>query len=401
MPSKQTAADIVVIGAGIHGASVAYNLATRLSGAEIVVLDRAERGGGATAASAAMLMHQTDDESITRLARLSIERYRELANTLRVDIGLHQTGSILFSTSDKGGKRLVALAEFQRSLGVETDVIDGSEVEVLTGGVVSGDGIAAATYCPSDGYVAARAVVDGYLDFAERRGATVRPNTAAVELMLDNQQVVGVKLDSGEVIDTDCVVNCAGARAREVGLWAGIDLPIKRSHRNMLLLKVDEPGRRRVPIVEDVDSGWYFRRHPDGVLMGVGPTNWLDEDQASLDATYDSQYEAVAAEYLEARAPSLAPLATVETWAGSRPMLDPVVVRHREGADGHPIVGGVAGTTGLYLSCAWGAFGVTLAPIGGELAAQAVCGEKPTVDTAPLSWARFSAKQRLRLDEAA
>lgn len=395
MSSSESAADIVVVGAGIHGASVAYNLAKRLDDAEIVVLDSAQGGAGATAASAAMLMHQTDDESITKLAHLSIARYRDLAQSLDVDIGLRQTGSILFSTTTEMSRRLVALAEYQQSLGIETRVIDGSEVEKLTGSVVLGADIVAATYCASDGYVAAPAVVKGYLHSAQGMGATFRPDTPAVGLTLEDRHVTGVQLSSGEIITTTCVVNCAGARAREVGLWAGIDLPILRSHRNMLLLKATSASHSTVPIVEDVDSGWYFRQHPEGVLMGVGPTDWLDEAHASSDATYHSRYEADAAAYLEKRAPSLAPLATVRTWAGSRPMLDPVALRVREGVDGHPIVGGVSEAPGLYLSCAWGAFGVTLAPIGGELAAQAVCGEKPTVDPAPFAWARFTANTQL------
>ncbi len=387
-----TAADIVVIGAGIHGASVAYNLARRLPDAHVVVLDRANAAAGATAASAAMLMHQTDDKDTTRLAHLSIDRYRSLAETLRVDIGLQQTGSILFSTTTQTSERLVELAEYQQSLGVATKVIDGSEAEALSDGLLSRTGIVTATYCESDGYVIAPAVVRGYLDYATSHGMTFRQHTAACGLVIENGHVAGVQLAGDEIIDTSCVVNCAGSRAREVGLWADVELPIKRSHRNMLLLKASKPNHQTFPIIEDVDTGWYFRQHPEGVLMGVGPTNWLDDDRASCDATYDPSYEDAATDYLGERAPSLLPFSKIRTWAGSRPMLDPVVVRVREGVDGHPIVGGVAEVGGFYLSCAWGAFGVTLAPIGGELAAQAVCGQKPTVDVAPFSWARFTAR---------
>lgn len=380
-----------MIGAGIHGASVAYNLVRRLPDAQIVVLDRATAGGGATAASAAMLMHQTDDEDITRLAHLSIDRYRTLAETLHTDIGLRQTGSILFSTTATTSKRLADLAEFQQSLGIATTVVDGTEAEALSGGLLSRKGIVTATYCESDGYVIAPAVVQGYLDYATDHGTVFRPHTAACGLVIEDEHVAGVVVEGNEVIETSCVVNCAGSRAREVGLWAGVELPIKRSHRNMLLLKASTPNHNTIPIIEDVDSGWYFRQHPEGVLMGVGPTNWLDEDRASFDATYDPSYEDAATDYLGERAPSLLPFSKIRTWAGSRPMLDPVVVRVREGLDGHPIVGGVAEVGGFYLSCAWGAFGVTLAPIGGELAAQAICGQKPTVDVAPFSWARFTA----------
>lgn len=396
MSTLETSADIVVIGAGIHGASVAYNLSQRLHDAHIVVLDRADAGGGATSASAAMLMHQTDDEDITRLAHLSINRYRALAKSLQVDIGLRQTGSILFSTTETTSKRLVELADYQQSLGIETIVVDGGEAETLSSGLLSGTGIVTATYCESDGYVIAPAVVEGYLKYATCHGTTLRSYTAACGMVVEDGNIAGVRLDSGELIKTGCVVNCAGSRAPEVGLWAGIELPIKRSHRNMLLLETSKPHHHLIPIIEDVDTGWYFRQHPKGVLMGVGPTNWLDDDRASFDATYDPSYEGAAIDYLRERAPSLLPFTKLHAWAGSRPMLDPVVVRLREGVDGHPIVGGVSDVGGFYLSCAWGAFGVTLAPIGGELAAQAICGEKPTVDVAPFSWARFTARDTAR-----
>ncbi|HEY3946544.1 MAG TPA: FAD-dependent oxidoreductase [Solirubrobacteraceae bacterium] len=394
--SGETKADIVVIGAGIHGASVVHSLSRRLPDAQIVVIDLGDAGMGATAASAAMLMHQTDDEDLTRLAQLSIERYASWADSGDLKIHFNLTGSILFSTTATASKRLQDHIRYQQALGIPTTEIDGDTVEALTKGLISRSGILAASYCESDGYVVAREVVDGFLGYAIDRGATFRPRAAASNIVVEDGQVAGVVLENGDTLTTNCVVNCAGAKAREIGQWAGIELPIKRSHRNMLLLKAARAPLDAFPIVEDLDSGWYFRQHPEGVLMGVGPTNWLDDDDAKLDATYNPQYEEAAIEYLSERAPSLLPFSAIRTWAGSRPMLDPVMLKVREGTDGHPIVGGVADVGGLYLSCAWGAFGVTLAPIGGELAAQAICGEKPTVDMAPFSWARFASDRTTR-----
>jgi sarcosine oxidase subunit beta len=383
-------ADIVIIGAGIHGASVAYNLALRIPDTKVVVIDSANAAAtGATAASAAMVMHQTDDEEVTKLAHLSIQRYASLHEELGVDIGYHRTGSILFSTQRAASQRLTSLAEYQQQLGIDTRVIDGAEAAKLSGGFLDGRDIVTATYCAADGYVLAPLVVRGYLDYAQSRGTTFLPSTTASGIKLRDGRVVGVCVGPREMIATECVINCAGSRARDVGKWIGIDLPIKRSHRNMLLLERTAPYHAGFPIIEDVDTEWYFRAHREGVLMGVGPTSWLNDDHAESEPPYDPAYEDAAAEYLRKRVPSLLPLKKVRGWAGSRPMLDPGITGLREDPDGLPIVGGVAQVGGYYHSCAWGAFGVTLGPIGGELTAQVVCGEKPTVDLAPFGWERF------------
>jgi sarcosine oxidase, subunit beta len=385
-------ADIVIIGAGIQGASVAYHLSSLAGDARVVVVERAAQAGtGATAASAAMVMHQTGDEQITRLAKLSLSRYSSLSDALGVDIGFQETGSILFSADAALSARLADLAAFQQRLGIPTESISANDIRRLTNDLIHSNDMLVASYCSTDGYVDPETVVAGYLDNAKSSGVELRLHTQASGIVMRGESVAGVQLENGDVLSTPCVINCAGSEARRVGGWVGIELPITSSRRNMMVLEAPPgPGDLPFPIVEDFDTEWYFRKHPRGILMGIGPTEVVPDTEGVSQPAYNPVHEGDVVAYLETHAPSLLPLRQILSWAGDRPMIDGAIEGTRGGVDALPILGGVAGLDGYFHSCGWGAFGVTLAPIGGELTAQAVCGERPTVDLAPFAWERFA-----------
>jgi sarcosine oxidase, subunit beta len=383
-------ADVVVIGAGIQGASAAYQLCLRDTG-RVLVLEQGMPGRGATAASAAMIMHQTGSAFTTELAQRSLCRYDGLHDELGVDIGLTRTGSVLFSASAVGRDRLAAVADHQRSLGIVTETLSEEHLHKQSGGLLAAGAGLTGIHCPADGYVDAQAVVDGYLSAAQRHGAEVRERARVATIALDGDRVVGVETDDGSMIATECVVNCAGPWAREIGAQIGVALPIRRNQRNMIILKRHGASTTEIfPILEDFDHEWYFRHHDTGVLLGIGPTSWVVDGTIAGDPIYDAQYEPATQEYLTRYAPSLLPVTKLEQWAGHRPMIDPAMQTADGTPDDLPIIGGVPGLAGYFQSCGWGAFGVTLAPVGGELIAQMICQETPAVDVTPVRWERFS-----------
>lgn len=390
------AADFVIVGAGIQGASAAYHVARRQKG-RVLVVEEDRPAGGATAASASMVMHQTGDPHLTDLALRSFEHYRRFATELEANIEFQTTGSILFASSEAGAKTLADIASDQQRVCIPTELLSAADIRDHTSGLVDNEEIVRGMFCPLDGYINPALAVDAYLAGARRFGAEIRLHVRATSITLSNNRVVAVNTDQDGEIATDCVINCAGNWARDVGAWAGVDLPLQSNRRNVLVLKPHRVLPRRFPIVEDHEHGWYVRHHPDGVLLGIGPTRWISDANRERTPPYDPCYHEQTEHYVRSCSPYLYPLDIVERRAGDRPMIHPDVRTPAGTPDDLPIVGAVPTVAGYFHSCGWGAFGITLGPIGGELIAQVVCGETPEVDLARYEWSRFADQLPLKV----
>ncbi len=389
-------ADFVIIGAGIQGASAAYHIAKRRNG-RVVVIEKDRPATGATAASASMVMHQTGNPRLTDLALRAFDSYRLLTDELDTDIEFHTTGSILFASSASGAQKLEEIALYQRQAGIPTEILTADEIRGKTNGLIENESIVLGIYCALDGYINPEKAVEGYLAAARQFGAEVRPHVRATGLSLSDGRIVGVNTERDGEIATDCVINCAGNWASDVGAWARVELPLQSNRRNVLILKPHRMLPGRFPIVEDYEDGWYVRHHADGVLLGVGPTKWIADSEREQSPAYDPIFEDQTKQFVDTYAPYLSPLQIVGSRAGDRPMIH-ADIRTVDGIpDELPIIGGVPNTAGYFHSCGWGAFGITLGPVGGELIAQVVCGEQPAVDLAPYEWTRFASQLPLKL----
>lgn len=389
-PLERTA-DVVVIGSGIQGASVAYHLAQ--SGVrDVVVVESYKKGGGSTEASAAMVMHQTGVEATSHLAKLSIAKYDQFQSELGIDVGYRVSGSIVFATTPAGAEDLQRRVAMQNRLGIPSELLSAEQIAARAGHLIRAEGILGGSACDADGYVDAKRVVDAYLDRAGELGASLHQFTPATAILTDRERVVGIRVGDGHSISTPIVVNCAGAWARDVGRMAGVSLPIRNNKRNIVV--VAARNTEAYPIMEHSEGEWYFKPHFNQVLIGIGPTRWVDD----ADRIYPADFDHVAIQqtnsYLIARAPSLYPARVLDRWAGYRPMIDPTLrtVDNPDRPDELPILGPVPGLLGYYNCCAWGAFGVTLGPIGGEILARLVVGEPPPIDLDKFTANRFAGR---------
>ena len=141
--------------------------------------------------------------------------------------------------------------------------------------------------------------------------------------------------------------------------------------------------------MEHLEEGWYFRpfrKFINLVLVGVAPSKWIENQDRKSHPSFDSGGVSAAKEYIRTQLPSLNPFLFVNGRSGYRPLLEVSV------SDGLPIVGESKTLKGYFASTAWGEWGITLGPIGGELISQLVLGKKTTVDTKPFSPSRFGHK---------
>ncbi len=374
-------ADVVIIGAGIIGPSTSYYLAKN-GVKNVVILDTYSAGGMATNASAAMIMHQTGVEETTKLAKLSINKYKNFKEEVGADIEFKRNGSIIYSTTNLGKDLLQKQAVMQNRCDVLTKIIDSSFIEKKSKGLISGNGLKSGIYAPEDAYINASFAVNAYLSRAKEKGLRIQEQTKVTKIVIDKNKVSAVETEKGERIYTDTVINCAGVYAEDIASTIGIKIPIKASKKCLGIIKNAE--YKYFPIMEDYDSGWYFRPHSKGILVGFGMGKWIEDDHREEFPKFELQKMKELRSYLKHLAPQLMPAELLSGWAGYRPMIDP------QYKDALPIIGAVDGIKGYFNNCGYGEFGITLAPIGGELISQIIMNQPNSVDIKPFLLSRFN-----------
>lgn len=375
----QQSADVVIIGAGVIGASTAYHLAQQ-GVTDVVIVEMGQPGSGSTSKSASMLSLQfSADELGARLAQRAYAAYMQFEQEIGVPIDFRRTGWLSVATAE-AAPALLAGSAMLRSLGIASEVLDPAEI-ARRYPLLHTDDLAVGVFGPDDGPFDPHMILWGYLRRARELGSRLLAGVRATELAVQGGRVTGVHTDQG-FIAAGMVINAAGPWAAEVAGWAGIDLPLRNRARTILVTGPLPAVPRNHPFVEDMATEWYFRPEGDGVLMGMGqepvPSGSLEHpatDPALVDAMIDVAVQ---------RVPVLASASLLTTWTGVRPLTP----------DGRPILGAVPGIDGLLLNCGWGGVGIILAPVAGQLLAGVFTqGQAAMFDIAPFRIERFTASK--------
>lgn len=377
----QTSYQAIIIGAGIIGASTAYHL-SKAGLKNVVVVDTYQSAGLATKASAAMVMHQTGDETTTLLAKLSIKKYEQFYDEIGVDIGFHRTGSMLISSTKEGKEKLTQMTAMQNRLSVPTEMLTGKQVTKASG-IIQSDRVICGSYVQADGYINAVLATRGYLKRAKELGVDCLENTQVVNLIRNQNKIIGIETKNKGKIYADLVINCAGMYASDVGKMIDINIPIKSSKKNMIIIKTKNQLKENLSIIEDYDHAWYLKPHEDVLMVGLGFGEWTEDNDREITPAFDESKITQLEAYLSEFAPQLVPFKIVKKWVGYRPMINPKY------HDVLPILGYTDGIEGYFNNCGWGEFGVTHGAIAGELAAQIITNKKTVIDTSPFLLSRF------------
>lgn len=263
----ERSASVVIIGAGIVGASIAYHLAAR-GCTDVVVLEReAAEVTGSSARSLAGVRHQFSDPLNIRLSLYSAARIRHFAEEIGADSGFRQVGYLLLVDDPRtweGFQRDVAL---QRSLGARVEVLTPAEAARFVPGTRTAD-LVGATFGPDDGYCDPYAIATGYLARARERGVRLLRATPATGLTLAGGRAVAVETPAGP-IGCEVVVNAAGCWAGEVGALAGLAIPVRPYRRCVYMTAPLAAIPGEVPLSIDVGSGFYLRKAGPSVVFGM------------------------------------------------------------------------------------------------------------------------------------
>jgi len=364
-------ADVVIIGAGIQGLSAAYHLAKR-GITDVVVVEKDFIGAGSSGRSASMIMLQMDGETKIKLCQYCMDRYLEFEDELGADPEYDPIGTLLLVDASVA-EHARQQAELRQRLGAETRILAPDEINDYAP-LVNVEDLILGVWGEKDGSVEAQSIMLGYRDGARRLGVQVKQGVSSTGIVVDGDRVVGVETTEGR-IDTSVVVNAAGADARKVAAWVGVDLPIDNRTRSIYVTAPFPKVADGHPFTYDVARAWYYRKEGPGVLIGMG----VEKDRGVIDSINTHLLTDVIDVAMH-RVPALAEARIQSGWTGIRPLTP----------DSLPILGPVDGLDGYLNDCGWGGEGVMLAPVGGQLIAELVAdGETSTFPLGPFLAGRF------------
>jgi sarcosine oxidase, subunit beta len=346
-------ADVVVIGAGVVGASVAFHLAER--GVETLVLDREGPATGSTARSGALIRAHYPTSLEASLAWESLTRYFEpWGERVGGGCGFTRTG-FAYLVGEKNVDALRHNVALQKGVGVETGIVGPDELRELDPALRT-TGVTLAAYEPRGGYADPVATAVGFLRGAEKRGARFEQRRATA-LLASGDHIRGVQTEDGPV-ESDAVVLAAGAWSVPLAEGVGLDLPIQPARVRVVLFERPYALPTHLTLI-DTTEGFYARPAAEQTTL-VGSRDsleWLDNP----DAPTPEPDGALVEEALRKLALRLPALADAPYRSGRSGILDMT-------PDGRPLLG-PAGPEGLYLAVGWSGTGFKKAPaVGAELA---------------------------------
>ncbi len=342
----------VVIGAGIMGLAVAYNLA-RFGVDRVVVVDSGYLCGGASGRNGGGIRAQWSSATNIRLMRRSIEICEAFATKMRINVWFRKSGYLFIARDDDRAAQLADSTELQRAHGLPTRMLDASDVRGLAPELDTSS-IVAASYNPDDGVVFPWPFVWGYARECARLGVDIHTHTRVTELETEGGRISGVVTDRG-FIRTPKVICAAGAWSPEITRTVGVELP---SHPHRHEICATEPLKPFLkPFVGDLATGLYFSQSMRGEIVG-GISNAAVPE--GLDSKSSLRFLALYARSLTNALPILGSVRVLRQWSGCYDITP----------DGNPLVGPVDEIPGLILTSGFMGHGFMMAPIMGELLAR-------------------------------
>ncbi|MFB0534751.1 MAG: NAD(P)/FAD-dependent oxidoreductase [Anaerolineae bacterium] len=367
----KSTAEVVIVGGGIQGISLAYHLARR-GLTDVCLLEMKTLGSGSSGRSAAIIGHAFPSENCLPLVRLSFAALMRFQDELDADPGYEPIGCLLLAGA-QGAPDLRRRHALLQSKGIDSHLVDRETISRLTPGL-NLEGIEIGQYDPRGGVIDPHSIMMAYTQHARRLGVEFAEGVKATGLQIKGDRVMGVHTTAG-FIATHRVVNAAGFRAREVGAWTGMDLPITNLKRHIFVSGPIPTYSRSIPFTYEVEVAWYMRREGPGLLIGMGAVE-SDEEDPQVDWSFLD----VVAEHSMHRAPALAEAEVKSGWAGLRPITP----------DDDPILGEASHLRDFFNDCGWGGHGIMHAPAAGIVLAEwIVDGKASSVDIGRFRAERF------------
>ncbi|MBB5158615.1 NAD(P)/FAD-dependent oxidoreductase [Saccharopolyspora phatthalungensis] len=377
---------VVIIGGGIVGASIAYNLSIR-GYRDVTVIERNLVGEGATARATGGIRHQFSARVNIELVQRSMPFWTEFEERTGSRLQFRRHGYLFLISDPAVFGTFRANAELQKSLGVQVEILDPAHVSGVFPGIRTDD-LVGATYTPGDGSASPADAVAGYLRAARANGTNVHQQSHFIGLRTDRYGAVQAVQTSDGIVEAEQVIIAAGPQSRTVGRQCGVDIPVFPHSRQAFTTAPIEALNGSMPLTVDMATGAYVHPEANGATAVIGGN---DRDVPSSEvAQVDWSRVSGLAEALSNRFPVLENLEIVRGWAGLREMTP----------DDHAIVGPVDAVPGLWVAAGFSGHGFMQSPAVGEALAQWLLDGSPDLDLDPLRLERFGGRTAAALETA-
>jgi len=368
-------ASVVIIGGGIVGTSIAFNLA-KMGVKDISIFEKSYISSGSTGRCGGGIRQQWTSPMNVRLAMRSVEIFRNFKRDVGMDIEYYQGGYLLLANTDE------EVIDFENNVKMQRD--EGLDVEILTPRqiverfpFINVEDVKMGTWCPTDGHANPQIANIAYAFALKRMGVDVNTHTTVEDIYVQNNQIIGVQTSKG-YLKTNVVVNAAGGFSREVGVMGGVEIPT-HSERHQILV-TEGVNHILDPMVISFHNNYYVRQTMHGSLvMGQSDKNPVQ----GIDLGHTIEFLEEMAPKMVHDFPFMKHLHIVRQWSGA----------YNVSPDAQPIIGESRDVSRYLFAVGFSGHGFMLAPAVGEAVAEMIVyGSSKTVDISNLSIERFKKK---------
>ncbi|MBN2300383.1 MAG: FAD-binding oxidoreductase [Acholeplasmataceae bacterium] len=366
-------ADILIVGAGISGVAVAYNLAKK-GVKNIYVIDKGYFANGATGRCGAGIRQQWGTEINCRLAKKSIEFFENAKKTLDYpgDLEFKQEGYLILAITNEEHEQFKKNVVLQNKLGIPSKQLTKDEALKIVPHL-NPNSFLSATFCKTDGHLNPFKMTEAYYLAAKKLGVKFSFYEEVLKIHTKNNKIVEV-ITSKDTYQTQIVVNTAGGYAKEIGNLAGVDIPVYSENHEILATEPVE--KMQGPMVMSFAKNIYCQQVPHGAFL-MGRSNPYAEQNHDVESSW--QFLDAMSKTVVDILPIVGNLRVVRQWGGSYNM----------SPDRQPIISDTDQLEGFYMACGFSGHGFMFAPMTGLLLTQMILNEKTDIEMSSLHLGRF------------
>ncbi len=368
-------ADVVIIGGGVNGCSLAYKLSKK--GVSVVVVEKNYLSSGATGACGAGIRQQWSTRENAALAIQSVKMFEGLSRELGQDIEFRQGGYLIAVHDEKEMNQAEKNVAMQRSLGLKVDILKPEEItNVVPILNIQGMKAIGATFCPTDGHANPFRTTFAYADAARNLGAEINTHTTVMNLKTSKKAIRTVMTDKG-TIQTDVVVNAAGIDSKAIAEMVNIKLPLTPFRKEIMATERLQPLFEAMVI--SFKDGIYFSQQKEGQIVGGIP---IPEEKGGYKTMPTFAFLHHMARTLTRYAPVLKQINLLRHWTGFYDVTP----------DARPILGEIKEIKGFVQCNGFSGHGFMISPMVSQLLTDLIAEGKTSEVLESLNLERFKGK---------
>jgi 4-methylaminobutanoate oxidase (formaldehyde-forming) len=378
---------VVVVGGGVAGSSIAYHLA-RIGIDDVLLLERAKIASGTSWHAAGLVARVRGSHPMTELADYGVDVYRGLADETGIDVHFRLTGSLTLAENEGRVQELRYTAAIARHHGTEARLLAPDEVPEVWP-LASPDGLVGALLQPGDGTVNPGHAALGLAKGAHDRGVAIREGISVTGILTSGRTVVGVHTDRGDV-EAETVILACGLWTRDLAATVGVPVALYAAEHVHVSTDPIEGVHDLLPLMRGLDGYFYARHHAGGLMIGAfepdgrpRPTDSIPEDRAFGEFGPDWEHFAPVRANAERRIPALRD-ANFTRFLRAPESFTP---------DSNFCLGETAEIRNLYVAAGFNSQGIIYAPGAGRAPAEWIREGAPTFDASEVDVRRFASTQ--------